>query len=215
MSISFPLAPKPCFPHAGRKRYHILMLSRASVRFLLASVFLCGFLAGCSSSKKVDITCTKQYWNGTIGMCLPDGWNVMEKERLDQLGVPSDTVLVLQTDQPVSGTYPNVAVTTETLARPVGTPEYSKGSVRAVSALPGYQLIDERTAKVDGMESEIHVYSAQPSADQPRVRFYQESAVSNGVGYTVTAFAPLSVSQALEQQILLMLQSFTFVKSSK
>ncbi len=187
----------------------------APTHFLVGLTIPLMLLSGCGGSSSTEVTCTQQYWNGTIGICLPTGWQIMERERLDQLGVGADTILALQTTKPVSGTLPNVTITTEILKRPTDTLTYSKASVRAVSALPGYQMIDERAVTVDGTASEIHVYSAQPAADQPKNRYYQLSAVSNGVGYTVTAFAPLSISQTLEQQILLMLGSFTFVQPKK
>ncbi len=135
----------------------------------------------------------------------------MDRERVDQYGVGADTVLSLQTMKPVSGTLPTIVITQEMLKQPMNTTAYSAASIRAVSTLPGYQLIDERTTNVDGVSSEIHVYSAQPATDQPKNRYYQVSAVSKGVGYTATAYAPLSISQTLEQQIFLMLDSFTFV----
>lgn len=166
-------------------------------------------LAGCGKATQ-QVTCTQQYWNGTIGMCLPQGWELMAKERLDQLGVPGDVIAAFQLTTPVSGIYPNVTVTSEQLPQAMPSETYSKNSIRAVTSLPQYQLIDTRPISVDGDNVDIHIYSAQPSADQPQARFYQVSAVSAGNGYTVTAYTPLTLSTNLESQILLMLQSLTF-----
>ncbi|MEK7218447.1 MAG: hypothetical protein AAB728_03200 [Patescibacteria group bacterium] len=178
---------------------------------LLPLAFLL-LLAACGGGGGKTV-CTQQFWNGQVGICLPDGWAVVERERLDQQGIPQDVVAAFQAEKPVSGQYPTVVITEEPLAQPMETPVYSRANVRAVSVLPGYELIDTRPIRIDEQESNLHTYTAQPAADQPKTRFTQASAVSpSGAGYTVTAFAPLSVTATLENQELAMVQSLTFVE---
>ncbi|MDD4319453.1 MAG: hypothetical protein PHW10_03980 [Candidatus Peribacteraceae bacterium] len=166
-----------------------------------------------SCGGRQETACTQQYWDGTVGVCLPEGWTVVERERLDQMGVPEEVVAAFQTAQPVSGQFPNVTVTREALAQPVTGADYSKSAIRSVGTLPGYELIDSRPATVDGQEVTFHIYSAQPVTDQPRSRFYQVSAVSgSGAGFTATAFTPLTVTPALEQQVTAIVTSLTFTE---
>lgn len=176
-------------------------------------------LASCGGSSGTPTACTQQYWNGRVGICLPDGWRVLERERLDQQGIPQDVVAAFQVEKPVSGQYPTVVVTQEPLSQTMDTTTYSLASMRAVSALPGYALIDTRSVNIDTKAANVHIYTAQPAADQPKTRFSQVSAVSppdasspTGTGYTVTAFAPLSLSSSLEAQELAMVESLTFVE---
>jgi len=180
------------------------------------------FLAGCGSSSTTTsvTTCTQQFWNGSVGVCLPSGWEEMNRERLDLLGVPPEAIVAFQTVKPVSGQFPNVILTAEPLTGVFTSPDYSKSSIRSVASLPGYQLVDVRAAIVDGKSVEIHIYTAQPAGDQPRVRFYQISAVSGdgtttGTGYTVTGFSPLSPTDTLDKQFLLILKSLTFTEPKK
>ncbi|MFA6509629.1 MAG: hypothetical protein WCV62_04120 [Candidatus Peribacteraceae bacterium] len=188
------------------------MRSHSSPLFRLVSAGLALLLLSACGGGGEQAVCTQQFCNGRVGICLPDGWTVMERERLDQQGIPRDVLAAFQVEKPVSGQYPTVVITEEPLAQPMDTDTYSRASMRAVSALPGYELIDTRPVRIDERESGIHIYTAQPAADQPKTRFYQVSAVSSsGTGYTVTAFAPLSVSRSLEGEELAMVQSLTFV----
>lgn len=190
-------------------------------RFVSSLGIILFFLAGCGSTAKTDaVTCTQQFWNGSVGVCIPSGWEEMNRERLDMLGVPPEAIVAFQTVKPVSGQFPNVTLTAEPLAGPFTSSDYSKSSIRSVASLPGYQLVDTRPATIDGKSVSIHIYTAQPAGDQPRVRFYQLSAVSGegaatGTGYTVTGFSPLSPTDTLDKQILLILQSLTFTEKKK
>lgn len=176
------------------------------------SAALCLSLVSCGGGGTAAV-CTQQFWNGTVGLCLPDGWKVMERERLDQLGVPQEVVAGFQTEKPVAGQYPSVVVTREALSQPMDSATYSRASQRAVSVLPGYEIIDARPVTVDGKAVTLHVYTAQPMSDQPKSRFYQVSAVSgSGTGYTVTAFTPLSVSSSLDRQVVAIVSSLTFTQ---
>jgi hypothetical protein len=178
---------------------------------------LCGFLASVllvSCGGKTDTAaCTQQFWNGEVGVCLPSGWKVMDSTKLAALGVPEEVVAAFQADQPVAGQFPNVTITREILPTPTDSTAYSQAAIRSVSTLPGYQLIDTQAATVDGKGVNVHIYSAQPVADQPKSRFYQISAVAkSGTGFTVTAYTPLTVTPTLEKQVLVVLKSLTFVK---
>ncbi|MBI3618799.1 hypothetical protein HY213_02060 [Candidatus Peregrinibacteria bacterium] len=171
-------------------------------------------LLSCSSrtASSTAVTCTQQYWNGSVGVCLPDGWRVVDRQTLTARGTPEDTVVAFQADKPVSGQFPTVTITSEILQQQVQSATYSEASIRSVAALPGYKLIDSRNAKVDGQDLQLHIFTAQPVTDEPARRFYQLSAVSQNTGYTVTALTPISVGSTLEQQVLLILHSFTFTK---
>jgi len=184
---------------------------RAS-RILPALVLSAVFIAGCGGGGENDgeTTCSQQYWNGEVGVCLPAGWEVLSRETLDDRGVPQDVIAAFQTEKPVAGQYPTVTVTRETLASPITGPEYSKASIRSVSALPGYRLIDAKPVTIEGQEVEIHIFSAQPITEDPERRFYQVSAVTQSGGYTITGLTPLSVTSALDRDITNTVRSLRF-----
>ncbi len=172
------------------------------------SLLLLSACGGASSSSAV--TCAQQFWNGTVGMCLPAGWKVVDRETLDAHGIPPEVIAAFQADKAVSGQFPTVLITQEPLKEQMDSAAYSKASMRAVAALPGYKLIDDRSAKLDGAPVDLHIFTAQPIADEPERRFYQISGVSKGNGYSFTGLGPLSISSSLESQLLLMLNSATF-----
>ncbi|MBI1813332.1 hypothetical protein HY285_04325 [Candidatus Peregrinibacteria bacterium] len=182
------------------------------MRRFLTLVGISFLLLSCSSrtSSGSTVTCAQQYWNGSIGVCLPDGWRVVDRQTLTARGAPEDTVVAFQAGSPVSGQFPTVTITSEMLQQQVQSSTYSEASIRSVAQLPGYKLLDSRNATVDGQALQLHIFTAQPVADEPARRFYQLSAVSQNTGYTVTGLTPLSVSSTLEQQVLLILQSLTF-----
>jgi hypothetical protein len=176
---------------------------------LLSLVFL---LAGCSGSgsSSSQATCKQQYWDGTIGVCLPTNWKVVDHETLQSRGVPDEVIAAFQTSQVVAGQNPTVTVTKETLQSDLDPVTYSQASIRAVASLPAYKMIDTRAVKIGGKNLELHVFSAKPLPEEPERRFYQLSTTSKSVGYTLTALTPLSVSSSLETEVLTIMRSITF-----
>lgn len=177
----------------------------------------CVLLAACSGGGSADVTCQKQYWDASeqVGLCIPAGWGVVDRETLRQRGVPDDAVVAFQAEEAVSGHFPTVTVTKEQLSQPIDGSTYSDASVRSVTVLPGYTLIESTPVEVDGLPARLHVFTAQPVSDEPARRFYQVSSTRDRAGYTVTGTTPASVSDALEAQIVLILQSFTFAPSDQ
>lgn len=178
------------------------VISTLSLSVLLAS---CG-----GGSSSAEVVCVAQFWNGVIGMCLPADWSVIERERLQERGVPEQVIVAFQSERTVSGQTPTVTVTSERLASPLDSAAYSKASIRSVTTLPGYTLLDSRATDLEGQQVELHVFTAQPITGEPERRFYQLSGVSAGVGYTVTALTPVSISDQLEKEVLLIMNSVRF-----
>lgn len=182
---------------------------------LLPLAGLCVLLAACGGSATTAATCEYAYWDGTVGTCLPAGWHVVDRDGLDQKGVPRDVVVAFQADAPSAGQFPTVTVTKEPLARPVASDAYSAASLESVKGLPGYGELDTRDVTIDDVTVKLHIFSAQPRPDQPRTRFYQVSAASGNAGYTYTAATPLSVESGLENEILLILNNATLRKAAE
>ena len=121
-------------------------------------------------------------------------------------------IVGFQAKDPVSGQFPTVTVTKEVLTQEVAADQYSIASIRSVSVLQGYELIDTKAVKIDeGTEVALHVFTAQPLEGEPQRRFYQLSTTHEKVGYTVTAAAPLSVEKELDAALRLILSELTFV----
>lgn len=186
------------------------------MRRLLALLALPVLLASCGGSSKTSaVACAQQYWNGTLGLCLPTGWSVVDRETLTQKGVSEDVVAAFQADNSVSGQFPTVSVMREPLASTMDSPTYSNASIRLVATLPAYKLIDTKKATVAGANVLVHIYTAQPLAEEPQRRFYQVSVVNGDTGYTATGLTPISINSTLEQQVELILQSLTFTDPAK
>lgn len=183
-------------------------MRRFSSVVLALAVVLSACGGGGGSSAAVE--CTQQYWNGVLGLCLPEGWGVLEQDKLAERGVPDQVMVAFQAESVISGQTPTITVTSERLSAPLDSAAYSKASVRSVTTLPGYKLIDSRSIDVEGQKVDMHVFSAQPVASDPERRFTQVSAVAANVGYTVTALTPVSISDSLEKQITLILSSLRF-----
>ncbi len=179
---------------------------------LLSSVLL---LVACSGSSKTSgVTCKEQFWNGSVGTCLPVGWSVVPREKLTERGLPDEVVAAFERETAAAGQTPVVLVTKQTLAQDVDAKTYSDASIRSVTGLAGYKLIDTRALKIDGQDVQIHIYTAQPNADEPAHRFYQLSVATKGAGYTYTGLTPLSVDSTLESEVLLMMNNATLVAPS-
>lgn len=170
-------------------------------------------LFGCSltGGGRTASACTEDYWDGEIGACLPDGWGVVDNETLLQRGVPPETIVAFQAEEAVSGQFPTVAVTREAMSQEVSDEDFSSASMRSVSVLPGYTLIDSRTVRVDGSKMDVHIFSAQPSEAEPRRRYYQMSFSEALRGYTVTATTPVAIEDALEEKLFAIFEGFTLV----
>ena len=175
----------------------------------------CTVLAACGGGSEDRISC-REYWDETFGSCLPDEWIVIERETLRQRGVPEDTVIAFQSQVAVSGQFPTFAVTREALAQVMQPKTYSDANIRSVTVLPGYTEVDVRDLRIDGETVGLHVFNAQPVAEEPMRRFYQASTVTeDGVGYTLTATLPVSFSDDVESEIFVMFEEATFVESEE
>ncbi len=173
----------------------------------LASLFL---LVSCGGTgETATVTCKEQYWDGTVALCLPAGWTIVDRETLADRGVPDEVLAAFQTAKAVSGQFPTVTVTKETLTEALDSKTYSDASMKSVSTLPGYTHVDTKKLAVDGDNVELHIFTAQPLNDEPARRFYQVSAVSGGNGYTVTGLAPVTIVSQLDKEIQLILSSFS------
>jgi len=180
------------------------------MKHLATTIVLSLLLAGCGSSD-IAAECVTDYWDGTYGTCLPEGWTVMDKETLRQRGVPDETVTAFRSDLSVSGQFPSITVTREPLQQVVTASDYSDASIRSVSVLPQYTLVDSTSVNIDDENVKMHVFTGQPVADEPARRFYQVSTVVGSDGFTVTASAPLFIDRELEKQIQLILEQSTFI----
>ena len=181
------------------------------MRYRLLLLTLCLPLAACGDDDGGgNVSCKSDYWDGTYGTCLPDNWVVIDSETLRQRGVPGDTIVAFQSEVPVSGQFPTVTVTREPLIDVVDPEDYSSASVRAVTVLPGYQELDTRETNIAGEKVHMHVFKAQPAEGETLRRFFQVSTVAKGAGYSVTATTPVSLDDALENQVLLILRESIF-----
>lgn len=154
--------------------------------------------------------CAYSYWDGTVGTCLPDGWHVLDREMLDEFGVSEEVIIAFQSDVAYAGQYVTVTVLEEPLTSEMTSEEYSDASTLIVQTLPGYEEVDQSSVDVDGAEVTLHVYTAQPQEDKPAARFYQVSAVHDGIGYSFTAATPVSAENALDEQVRAILENATF-----
>lgn len=180
---------------------------------LIAVSFL--FLAACGGSGGGDVACDQTYWDGTVGTCLPEGWIVIEREALQERGIPGETIVAFQAEKPFSGQYPTVTVTRETLDDEVPSDEYSEASIESVLNLPGYEELDTQSMTIDDEDVQMHVFSAQPRPEDPKAKFYQVSFSGDKAGYTLTAAVPLAVSDETEDAIVLILENATLVEPAE
>ena len=178
---------------------------------LLATLALLSLLTACGGGRSREVACEQEYWDGTYGTCLPSGWILVDRETLRQRGVPEDVIVAFQAETSVSGQFPTVTVTRERLTQETDPEDYSEASIRSVSVLPDYELLDSREVTVDEVRISLHVFTAKPVTQEPMRRFYQVSTTFGGVGYTITGSAPVSVSDATAKEITLILTNSTFV----
>jgi hypothetical protein len=177
--------------------------------FLLSSLL---FFTACSltGTSSQAVSCSQQFWNGTVAACLPSGWRIIAREELLRLGLPEETVAAFQNDTPHAGQLDTITVTKEPLNSDLSTTDYSAASVLAVSSLPDYSLIDTQTVTIDGKSAQLHVFSSRPSPDSALRRYYQVSAVHEKVGYSFTGSFPLSVTESEAAQVVFILKNVSF-----
>lgn len=184
------------------------LVKRLSLAFL--SCFL--LAASCTDSKSVSgARCDQQFWNGTFATCLPTGWKVLSQQDLALLGVPEETIAAFQREEAKAGQFDTISVTREPLPQVMSTTEYSDASILNVSRMPQYTLIDKSSVFIDGQQASLHVFSARAGGNEPMRRYYQVSAVSQGVGYVFTGSFPLSVADSEASEVLLVLRNISFM----
>jgi len=174
--------------------------------------FLLLLLSGCGGVSGGELTCTEQYWDGTIGTCVPEGWEIVTREKMTEQGLPSEVIAAFQRGDTISGQTPVFLVTRETLSEEMDAKAYSDASIRSVAVLPAYKQVDARNADIDGDDVQIHIFTAQPVSEEPARRYYQLSATKAKEGFTFTALAPVSVPASLDKEILFMLNEATLME---
>lgn len=178
-------------------------------KYLSAVLCLSFFLASCGGGS-TTAECARQYWDGVVGTCLPADWAVIEREQLSERGISEDVIVAFKREKAVAGQFPTVTVTQEALPQAVDAKAYSAASVQSVSVLPGYKQIDQETLTIDGNDISLHIFTAQPSQDEPERRFYQLSTTMGNFGYSVTGLTPLSPSRDIEREVKQIVSTVTF-----
>ena len=204
---------RPCF--CGKDESAVVTFTRYAYHLLsmkkhLSVVLSLSFLLVSCGGSTTTATCTRQYWDGLVGTCLPADWAVIEREALSERGISEDVVVAFKREKAVNGQFPTVTVTQEALSAPVDPASYSAASVQSVSVLPGYNLIDQETLAIDGADITLHIFTAQPSQDEPERRFYQLSTTMANFGYSVTGLTPLSPSRDIENEVKQIMSTVTF-----
>jgi len=174
--------------------------------FLLST---CLLLTACGGGSAVAV-CDVDYWDGTVGTCLPEGWDIIDQETLRQRGVPEETIVAFQISESVSGQFPTVAITKERLPSPFSANDYSLASIRSVEVMEGYELVDSKDFTVAGEDVSLHIFTAQPIVGEPRRRFLQVSTAIDDIGFTATAVSPVSITNELEDDMMLILDNLFF-----
>lgn len=175
---------------------------------ITAALALTFLLAACGGGD-ATIACEETYWDGTVGTCLPAGWHALDRAELDDRGVPTEVVAAFQANTPTSGQFATVTVTREALSQPLTSSDYSEASVQSVIGLPNYDEVDKQDITIDDTDVTLHIFTAQPDPEEPEARFYQVSAALGNTGYTYTAATPVTVSNELEEEVLVIVRSAT------
>lgn len=185
------------------------MIPRTSPLPLYSLLPLCSllFLVACGSAETV--ACTNEYWDGTVGTCLPEKWHVIDRAELDERGAPVEVAVAFQADEPTAGQFVTVTVTKETLLQAMDSALYSKKSITSIEAIPGYEKQDEKEVEIDGSTVTLITFQAKPIDDQPAGTFLQVSFAQETTGYTYTAAAPIAADDAVIAQMTTILEHAT------
>jgi hypothetical protein len=92
-------------------------------------------LAACGGGGNGTV-CERGYWDGTVGTCVPEGWQVLDRAALDAKGMPPEVLVAFQSENPVSGQFVTLTVTREALTQPLTSADYSDASIASVAGSP-------------------------------------------------------------------------------
>lgn len=180
-------------------------------RFRAVIIVSAALLSACGgSSKKTEATCASTYWDGTVGTCLPTGWNALSHDEVIARGMPQEVRIAFQAVDTLSGQFPTVTVTHERLREEMKPADYSAASMELVARRKDYTKVDATDVTVDGQKVSLHVFSAQPLSEEPKQRFYQLATSAGTDGYVFTAALPLTAPEELVSQVKLILTKVTF-----
>jgi len=171
-------------------------------------------LVSCSRGGSAQL-CSKEYNDDEIILCLPDGWEIVEKSTLEKRGIPEDAMVAFQAEEPIAGQFPTVVVTKEPLKRTVDPGQYSDASMRSVAVFSAYKEVDVTDVDIGESTVKLHIFTAQPVAEEPLRKFYQLSTVQGTDGYTVTGTTPVAITDSVEDEVISIVKSISFAVSEE
>jgi hypothetical protein len=168
---------------------------------VISALFL---LSACSGSES---KCKDNIWTGDIGICISDGWEQVSDAKLQEEGVPEETIAAFQMTEKRAGQRDNIVISREGLPTSASALAYSEANMKIIEATPQYTVIEKREVEIDGNETILHIFSARPIADLPARRFYQLHLTKRTTGYVFTGTLPFSVEDFIEDGLIDMLLS--------
>lgn len=166
-------------------------------------MFLSPSLAYAAKTNPAKVQCTK-YWSGTVGACLPKGWEALDRTELLRARTSKDVVAGIKTDIPLDDITSFVTIRYGVL-----------DSVDFVSnsQIVGYEEVETLTVNVGGRERTLRIFDAL-AKKREKFRYYE---MNNGISlsdkhFAVTMVTPTDISSSDYAEIIAFYKSLTFKK---
>lgn len=134
---------------------------------------------------------------------VPDtGWTIS-----DATGIPN-VLLVIKSNTPVNGFYPNVTISIESLIASMTEEEYGKKN-QLLLLSQGFNLIS--TQLLIQHHTRVFEIICERADAETTLRFMYLCLVNNRIGYTITCITPEGSSEQKVRDLAIIARSFRFL----
>ncbi|MBT3835293.1 hypothetical protein HOF56_03510 [Candidatus Peribacteria bacterium] len=142
-----------------------------------------------------------------VSLCLPTDWTIISQ------GFGEQSNYVIMVSAANSGSVMQLHVKKDDLQEPVkSTTELSEKAVDlARQTAPNYSVVSTDPITIDGKDSILHIFDAQPAGNEESVRYYQFVTTSSGYMYGFTAVMKPGLDEYLLEIVIDVLKGIRFI----
>jgi hypothetical protein len=172
------------------------------------------FLGGCGNEGAQEAENPRQYKADTFTILPGELWVPVEKNDFSPR-MPKEALVGFTRQNDNTAILSTFTVTEELLFDQIDSTEaYANANIgQAMQFVLNYETRSLLDADIDGQETKVHIFTGRVEKDDDLSLFIQTYLVKNKKGYILTGVLLENDAEELQQEVIDMIDSFSFVLS--